>query len=122
MKFLADMGISVSTVQALRSDGHDAVHLRDEGLIRLADEEILEKARREQRVVLTFDLDFGDLLATGALNFPTVLIFRLHNGTPNSVTAHVRNVVTQRRRELEEGALVIVEDARHRVRRLPLEP
>jgi hypothetical protein len=38
------------------------------------------------------------------------------------VTAHVRNVVTQRRRELEEGALVIVEDARHRVRRLPLEP
>jgi predicted nuclease of predicted toxin-antitoxin system len=32
MKFLGDMGISQSTVQALRQAGHDVVHLRDEGL------------------------------------------------------------------------------------------
>ena len=35
MKFLADMGVSMSTVQTLRDAGHDAVHLRDEGLHRL---------------------------------------------------------------------------------------
>lgn len=122
MRLLADMGVSLSTVRALRTDGHDAVHLREEGLLRLPDAEILEKARREQRIVLTFDLDFGDLLATGTASFPSVVIFRLRNETPDAVTAHVRSVLTQHDRELEGGAIIIVEDARQRVRRLPLEP
>lgn len=115
------MGVSLSTVQALRSEGHDAVHLQDEGLIRLADAEILEKARGEQRVVLTFDLDFGDLLSTGAAIFPSVIIFRLHDETPASVTTHLRHVLLQHRRDLDNGAIIIVEDTRQRVRRLPLE-
>jgi predicted nuclease of predicted toxin-antitoxin system len=33
MKFLADMGISQSTVKWLREKGYDAVHLREKGLI-----------------------------------------------------------------------------------------
>ena len=57
MKLLADMGVSVTTVHLLREAGEAVVHLRDEGLHRLPDDKILEKARREQRVVLTFDLE-----------------------------------------------------------------
>jgi predicted nuclease of predicted toxin-antitoxin system len=57
------MGVSITTVQALRGAAHDAVHLREEGLIRLPDPDIVAKAAQEQRVVLTFDLDFGDILA-----------------------------------------------------------
>ena len=59
MKFLADMGLARSTVAFLRAQGHDAVHLRDQRLQRLEDEEIIEKARAEGRVILTHDLDFG---------------------------------------------------------------
>ena len=44
MRFLADMGVSITTVQALRAAAHDAVHLRDEGLIRLPDPDIVAKA------------------------------------------------------------------------------
>lgn len=47
MKFLADMGVARSTVAFLRGQGHDAVHLRDEGLQRLDDYEIVEKGRAE---------------------------------------------------------------------------
>jgi hypothetical protein len=65
MRFLADMGVATSTVQELAGAGHDAVHLRHLGLQRLPDNEILAKARGERRIVLTFDLDFGDLLALG---------------------------------------------------------
>jgi predicted nuclease of predicted toxin-antitoxin system len=57
------MGVSITTVEALRATDHDAVHLREEGLIRLPDPEIITKAAGEGRVVLTFDLDFGDILA-----------------------------------------------------------
>ena len=108
MKFLSDMGISMSTVRSLREDGHDAVHLREQGLARLPDAGIVEKAESEGRVVLTFDLDFGDLLALSRRNLPSVVIFRLRNQTPSSVTAKLRDVLSQRGRMLEEGAIIIV--------------
>lgn len=57
MRFLADMGVSLRVVEWLRSSGHDAIHLRDEGLQKLPNGEIFRKAIREQRVVLRFDLD-----------------------------------------------------------------
>jgi hypothetical protein len=63
MRFLADMGVSQQVVEWLRTNGHDAVHLRDEGLQRLPNGDIFQKAGREQRIVLTFDLDFGEILA-----------------------------------------------------------
>jgi predicted nuclease of predicted toxin-antitoxin system len=44
MKFLADMGLARNTVAFLRARGHDAIHLRDEGLQRLGDDKIVEKA------------------------------------------------------------------------------
>jgi len=45
MKFLADMGISPRTVKWLLTAGYDAVHLVDQGLERLPDDEIMVKAR-----------------------------------------------------------------------------
>ena len=63
MRFLADMGISPRSVAYLRNLGVDAVHLHELGLDRLPDAEIVRKARREGYVILTHDLDFGELLA-----------------------------------------------------------
>jgi predicted nuclease of predicted toxin-antitoxin system len=40
MRFLADMGVSQQVIEWLRTTGHDAVHLRDEGLQRLPNGEI----------------------------------------------------------------------------------
>jgi predicted nuclease of predicted toxin-antitoxin system len=63
MRFLADMGVDARVVQWLKERGHDALHLRDEGLHRLPNGEIFNKAAREHRVLLTFDLDFGEIAA-----------------------------------------------------------
>jgi predicted nuclease of predicted toxin-antitoxin system len=63
MKLLADMGISPKTVTWLTKQGYDAIHLLEQGLEKLTDEQILEKARQEGRIILTVDLDFGTLLA-----------------------------------------------------------
>jgi predicted nuclease of predicted toxin-antitoxin system len=60
------MGVDVRVVRWLREHGHDAVHLRDEGLQRLPNGEIFTKAIAEARVVLTFDLDFGEIAALAA--------------------------------------------------------
>lgn len=55
MTFLADMGVLMTTVSALRQLGHNVVHLREQGLIRMEDPGIVAKARSEGRIVLTFD-------------------------------------------------------------------
>ena len=57
------MGVANATVAALRELGHDVVHAREAGYQTLLDAEILAHARSQTRIVLTFDLDFGDLLA-----------------------------------------------------------
>jgi predicted nuclease of predicted toxin-antitoxin system len=120
MRFLADMCVSMATVRALLEAGHDAVHLRDEGLQRLADDEVLAKARREGRVVLTFDLDFGDLLALGLDDSPSVVVFRLGDATPASVNRRLLAVIDESAVALDHGAVVVVEDHRYRLRSLPI--
>ena len=122
MRFLADMGVSLMTVGALRAANHDAVHLRDEGLIRLPDPEIATKAVAERRIVLTFDLDFGDILATAGSEVPSVVIFRLRDQTPAAVNPRLFRVIAECAEELASGAIIIVEDERFRVRRLPIRP
>lgn len=121
MKLLADMGLSMTTVEALRVDGHEVVHLRDEGLHRLPDREILAKARAEGRVVLTFDLDFGDLLAAGGAAGPSVVILRVADQTPPAVTPLLRAALLECSGALDHGAIVIVEEGRCRVRHLPIQ-
>ena len=98
------MGVSITTVEALRAGYHDAVHLREEGLIRLPDPEIVAKAAREGRIVLTFDLDFGDILAAARTEAPSVIIFRLRNQTPAAVNPRLFRVVRDCGAELASGA------------------
>jgi predicted nuclease of predicted toxin-antitoxin system len=113
------MGVSMSTVRALRAAGHEVSHLGELGLQRLSDSDILDRARAEGRVVITFDLDFGALLSAGLAAAPSVILFRLHDARPDPVTRRLMQVIAEAAQSLVEGSLVVVEDARYRVRRLP---
>jgi len=120
MKFLADMNMSMSTVQYLRSNGHDTIHLREQGLERAADTVVLQKAREEGRIILTFDLDFGDLMASSKEELPSVIIFRLHDETPQALLPRLKEILLNCSEELEKGALILAGNSRNRIRRLPL--
>lgn len=120
MQFIADMGISGSTVKWLREHGHAAVHLRELGMQRASDAEIVEKAKKAESIILTCDLDFGDIMAASGEKHPSVVIFRLENETPANVNGRLEQVLSESSPALRQGAIIIVEDARHRVRLLPL--
>ena len=120
MKFLADMGISPKTVAFLHALGHDAVHLSDQGLERLPDPGIVEKARQEGRIVLVHDLGFGELVAASGARLPSVITFRLRNMHPDRVNGALQSVLSQHGEALEHGAMVSVTEGQVRVRRLPL--
>lgn len=108
MKFLADMGISLETVHWLRNNGHDAVHFHEEALDRLADTDIIAKARAEGRILLVHDLDFGQLMSLRGSRLPSVITFRLLDMRPESVNRTLLEVLQQFSHELEQGALLPV--------------
>ncbi len=121
MKFLADMGVSPRVVEHLRLMGHDAVHLHEHGLDRMTDTDILAKAHAENRVVLTHDLDFGDLLAASQDVLPSVILFRLQDMRPGTVNRHLDDILAQHLPALESGAILSVTERRVRLRMLPIQ-
>jgi predicted nuclease of predicted toxin-antitoxin system len=121
MRFLADAGVAQRVVEWLRGEGHDASHLRDQGLQRLADGQVFSKAAAEQRIVLTFDLDFGEIVALSASPATSVILFRLRDTSTPHVIERLRSVLKSSREALEQGAIVVVEDGRHRVREFPIQ-
>jgi len=93
IRFLLDMGIAQSTGRYLVSDGHDVVHLCDQGLERLPDDRIVLKALGERRVIVTHDLDFGRIVALSGRSVPSIITLRLADMTPQRVTAALKDVV-----------------------------
>ncbi|OQX19255.1 MAG: hypothetical protein BWK75_05835 [Candidatus Altiarchaeales archaeon A3] len=62
IKFLADENISKSVVDALRKKGYDIESIKEEKLFGISDREVINKAKKENRIILTHDKHFGNLL------------------------------------------------------------
>lgn len=120
MRILVDMSVDIRVADWLRSQGHDATHLRDEGLHRMPNGEIFEKALAEDRIVLTSDLDFGEIAAALKDTAGKVVLLRLQNSRAENVIRRLSNVLPRVELDLTAGAVVIVEESRHRVRPLPI--
>ncbi len=114
------MGVAMRIVEWLREKGHDVIHLRDEGLQRLPNGEIFKKAAMENRIILTFDLDFGEIAALSGSQLVSVILFRLRNTHTFHVWKRLEQVLMVSSDALKEGAIIIVEETRHRIRKLPI--
>lgn len=120
MRFLADMCVDVRIVEWLRKKRHDATHLRDQGLHRMPNGDIFEKAIQEDRIVITFDLDFGEIAAFAAGRKASVILFRLKNTRTTHVVERLSSVIEGFAAALDKGAIITVEETRYRVRYFPI--
>jgi predicted nuclease of predicted toxin-antitoxin system len=120
MRFLCDMGVSRKVSQWLCGQGHESTHLGDEGLARLPNGAIFSKAVVENRVVLTFDMDFGEIVALASGRTPSVVVFRLHNARADHVIERLAVALDISLEALKKGANVVVEESRIRIRVLPV--
>ena len=84
------------------------------------DRDIMQFARHNDQVVLTHDLDFGDILAATGGAKPSVVQIRSSGIGVARIGAQVIGGLALCAEELEAGALVTIDATRTRVRLLPL--
>ncbi len=120
MRFLLNMNIPRLLGSYLTAAGHPCRHAGDIGLARAQDVAILDEARTQGEVIVTHDLDYGHLLAFSGNPNPSVVIFRLRNTHPDNLLARMTSRWEEIEQPLREGAIVVLEDATVRIRRLPI--
>ncbi len=120
MRILADMHISPNTVQHLMRTGHDAIRVDAVMPNTATDREIVGWAARNDRVVLTQDLDFSDIIALSGAIRPSLITLRLSDSRVENVNRVLESVLPQIEDCIEAGIVVTVEDDRFRIRQLPI--
>ena len=120
MRFLVDVCVDVAVNRWLSDQGHESIHLRDENLQRLPNGEIFLKAAAEDRVIVTIDLDFNEILSFSHGEIVSTITFRVRNTRGVFLIQRLEAVLGDVLPFLQSGAIVIIEDARYRVRHLPI--
>jgi predicted nuclease of predicted toxin-antitoxin system len=93
MKLLANENVAAAVVDALRADGHDVVWIKEVGQ-GSTDDVVLALALAEDRVLLTFDKDFGELaFRLGCLATPGVILLRPRLRSPEYLVRFARAVL-----------------------------
>lgn len=113
MKILLDTCVWGDVALELRSEGYDVVWMgdfpEDPG-----DEEILEKAFRENRLLVTLDKDFGELAV--AQKKPHCGIIRLVNFSIKQQAAVCLHILSSYDKKLLQQAIITAEGGRIRIR------
>ena len=120
MQFLANENFPLDAVEAVRKSGHDVTWIRTDAP-GSKDRDILKRAVNEQRILLTFDKDFGDLAFQFRLPATCgIVLFRLQ--TISSAALSTLVVTALQSRADWAGQFSVVEAARIRMRPLPKPP
>jgi predicted nuclease of predicted toxin-antitoxin system len=112
VKVKLDENVHGDVAPALRALGHDVLTVHDQGLAGHPDADVASAVQKEQRVLVTFDLDFADIRRYPPSWYAGIVVLRL--GAPT--LANQINALTRFFTEFSEiaGHLWIVEHTRAR--------
>ena len=120
MRLLVDNALSPSIAEGLTKEGHNAIHVRDAGIAASSDLIIMNYALQNNRIIVSADTDFGTLLALREHSKPSFILFRQSDKSPSTLLMQLMANLEQFNKDLEKGAVIVIEDTRIRVKNLPI--
>lgn len=117
MRVLTDENLPRPLVEALREAGHDVLDVREHGLAGADDATVWALARADNRILVTLDLDFANVLQYAPGTHEGIVVLRVHKPTQRLIEDMLLGFLSAVGQEDVHGALVIVEPGRYRVRR-----
>ena len=114
MKFLLDEDIGKLVTEFLRKKGHD-VKSAIEDLRGFPDQEILQIACEEERILITLDQDFGRMIYQTHSPHRGVILLRLKKESQEAIIKILEKVITQIGEELK-GKFAVVTEEKIRIR------
>ena len=106
MRFFADESCDHAVILAYRRAGHDVTALpRSE--LGLPDHEVLAESVDQNRILLTEDKDFGELIYLAGLESVGVILFRFPEGSRHLLVAMALELLNTHADDLENGFAVV---------------
>ena len=115
LKFLADENIAPIVIKSLQEQGFNIVSVYEKKLSGTSDEKILGFAQKQNRIVLTHDKDFGNLIHQILQLHKGVILLRLRNQSPQNVILHLIPFLKKVKEEKIKNRLVIFQEGRVRI-------
>ena len=117
MRVKLDENVTSAAVALLTEAGHVVDTVSDEGLTGAADSLVIEACRSEQRLLVTFDVGFGDVRVYPPGSHHGVVLLRLADQRPDVTLETLSRLLLGYVLDELDGALVVVSTDRVRIRR-----
>ena len=120
MKVKLDENVTTAAVMLLADHGHDVDTVPSERLTGAADAVVMEACRSDGRMLVTFDVGFGDVRAYPPGSHHGIVLIRITDQRPDNTLDVLRRFLAQHSLDDLAGTLVVVSDTRVRIRRTAL--
>jgi|SRR3989338_3748197 len=119
MKFFFDANIPLSLINSIKLLGHEVAHAREIGLASAPDKEIAEYAKKQKAILLTKDLEFGNLIIYPKNSHYGLFIIRLpYSFTASQFSQIIKDFLTKINPEILMNSITILELGKYRIRKL----
>lgn len=81
MKIFANENLIEPIIDYLKSSGHDVLSIRDAGLSGISDDEVYQRACKENRIIITMDKDFSRMLRFPPEKCGGIIVVKIYKRT-----------------------------------------
>nr|BAL57368.1 hypothetical conserved protein [uncultured Acetothermia bacterium]BAL58884.1 hypothetical conserved protein [Candidatus Acetothermum autotrophicum] len=120
MKLKLDENLDARLASLLQQAGHDVLTVRDQGLLGIEDQALYERCIKEQRILVSLDKDFSNVLRFPPKDTPGLVVLRGPDDLFPTMRILIQTLIQALASDTPQGRLWIVEPGRLRIH-APLE-
>lgn len=117
MRLFADECVYSVTIKTLRAWGHDVETAQEAGLSGHNDNELLQYAISQNRILISIDMDFSNALRFVPSSHTGIIILKIRPSTIDNVHQVLKQFLDQNTEDEVHHSLVIADQSKYRVRR-----